>query len=98
MHFASKSVRSNFLVRVVTGESNVRWIDPAEEESLFDMVVTTKDLAERQRLLSLHCGTDVELRKRIESLLFAYETSEYLETQPSEIANFRNVGKSLEGT
>ena len=65
--------------------SKRRW---AEIKNIFGMALSV-EAAERESFLQQHCGNDEDLRREVESLLFAYEeTDDFLENPVLSLASF----------
>jgi serine/threonine protein kinase len=61
-------------------------VRPLDEQALFERARNEQTAELREAYLDQHCGTDAELRRRIEALLRAYDEGEsFLESPPPDL-------------
>src|SRR4051812_6712627 len=67
--------------------------DASSEERIFEAALAIPDAAARARYLQIACGEDIDLRKRMDSLLAAYEKAgSFLETPPLPELTLSQIG------
>ena len=71
-----------------------------DEETIFHEALSRSDAVQLAVYLDGVCGGNVQLKSRVSSLLFAYTSSEFLESTPAEVDAFLTAGHhgNLDGT